>query len=95
MKKVSVKNGRTNFNVLIMLLLRVITSASCNGQQKQARAWSTDVTADNPKVKKAKKDIVGRIKELYAVIAQEKEESTERFACHTKQTIDIWNCNRK
>lgn len=83
MKKNSVKNGRMKYNVLIMLLICVITSASCNGQQKQAQVGKTDVANDNPKVEKAKKDIVGCIKELYAVIAQKKEESTERFACHT------------
>ena len=82
MRKISFKKGRTNFNVLIMLLLCVITSASCNGKQKQAQAGNTDVTADNPKVVKAKEDIVGRIKELYAVIAQKEGESTDRFACH-------------
>ncbi len=70
-------------NILIMLLLCVITSASCNSQQKQARAGTTDVAADDPKVEKAKENISGRIKELYALIAQEKEEGTERFACHT------------
>ena len=69
--------------IMVMLLLCVITSASCNSQQKQARAGTTGVVADGPKVKKAKEDIAGRIKELYTVIAQKKGESTKRFACHT------------
>jgi len=69
--------------ILILLLLCVITSASCDSQQKQVQTGSADVAADDPKVEKAKEDIVGRIKQLYALIAHENEESTERFACHT------------
>ena len=82
MKKNSVKNGRMKYNVLIMLLICVITSASCNGQQKQAQVGSKDVANDNPKVEKAKKDIVGCIKELYAG-TDRIGESNERFACHS------------
>ena len=81
MNKKTVQNSRMKFSVLIMLLLCVNSLASCNSQQKQVQA---EIAADDPKVEKAKEDIVGHIKELYAVIAQkEKEESTERFACHT------------
>ena len=67
---------------LIMLLLFVIASASCNSQQKQAQVENTDITADDSAAVKAKEDITGRIKELYAVIAR-KEEGTGYFACHT------------
>ena len=69
--------------VWIMLLVCVIALASCNGQQKQVRADSPAMATDDLKVEKAKEEIVGHIKELYAVIAQKKEESTEGFACHT------------
>ena len=69
--------------ILLLIVLCVFASTSCNSQQKQARTGTTDVVADGPKVKKAKEEIAGRIKELYALIAQKKEESTKRFACHT------------
>ncbi len=69
--------------ILILLSLCLISSASCNSQQKQVRAGNTTVAADGPKVEKAKEDIVGLIKQLYDQIAHQKEEGTERFACHT------------
>ena len=65
------------------MVLCAFASASCNSRQKQAQAVNTDITTDNPKVEKAKEDIVGYIKDLYAIIAQKKEGNTERFACHT------------
>ena len=82
MKKNSVQCGRVKSNVLIMLLICVITTASCNGKQKQAGVGSSDVATDNPKVEKAKEDIVGCIKELYAG-TDRIGESNERFACHS------------
>ena len=82
MKKNSVQCGRMKSNVLIMLLICVITTASCNGKQKQAGVGSSDVATDNPKVEKAKEDIVGCIKELYAG-TDRIGESNERFACHS------------
>ena len=69
--------------LLLLMVLCAFASASCNSQQKQAQAANTDITTDNPKVEKAKEDIVGHIKDLYAIIAQKKEGNTERFACHT------------
>ena len=80
MRKNSFQNGNMKFNILIMLLLCVNSLSSCNSQQKQSQPESA---ANDTKVEKAKEDIVGLIKELYGVIAQKKEESTERFACHT------------
>ena len=68
--------------IMIMLLLCVITSASCNSKQRQTLTGSTDVVADDPTTVKAKEDIAGRIKNLYAKIAQ-KEDGFESFACHT------------
>ena len=68
--------------IMIMLLLCVLTSASCNSKQKQASTESTGVAADDPTTAKAKEDIAGRIKGLYAKIAQ-KEEGIEGYACHT------------
>ena len=68
--------------IMIMLLLCVITSASCNSKQRQTLAGSTGVVADDPTTVKAKEDIAGRIKNLYAKIAQ-KEDGFESFACHT------------
>lgn len=68
--------------IMIMLLLCVITSASCNSKQRQTLAGSTGVVADDPTAVKAKEDIAGRIKNLYAKIAQ-REEGIESFACHT------------
>ena len=69
--------------LLLLMVLCAFASASCNSRQKQAQAANTDITTDNPKVEKAKEDIVGHIKDLYAIIAQKKEGNTERFACHT------------
>ena len=80
MRKNSFQNGKMKFNILIMLLLCVNSLSSCNSQQKQSQPENA---ANDTKVEKAKEDIVGLIKELYGVIAQKKEESTERFACHT------------
>ena len=67
---------------LFMLLLCAVTMISCDSQQKQAQTTKTDVSADDPAVEKAKEDIVGRIKKLYATIAQ-REEITDSFACRS------------
>ena len=64
------------------MVLCAFASASCNSRQKQAQATNTDITTDNPKVKKAKEEIVGHIKELYAG-TDRIGESNERFACHS------------
>ncbi len=64
------------------MVLCAFASASCNSRQKQAQATNTDITTDNPKVKKAKEEIVGHIKELYAE-TDRIGESNERFACHS------------
>ena len=59
MKKNPVQNSRMKSNVLIMLLICIISSTSRSGQQKSVRVGSTDIANDNPKVEKAKEDIVG------------------------------------
>jgi len=68
--------------LLLLMVLCAFASASCNSRQKQAQATNTDITTDNPKVKKAKEEIVGHIKELYAE-TDRIGESNERFACHS------------
>ena len=68
--------------LLLLMVLCAFASASCNSRQKQAQATNTDITTDNPKVKKAKEEIVGHIKELYAG-TDRIGESNERFACHS------------
>ena len=68
--------------LLLLMVLCAFASASCNSRQKQAQAANTDITTDNPKVKKAKEEIVGHIKELYAG-TDRIGESNERFACHS------------
>ena len=70
-------------NALILLLLLCVNYfSSCNNPQKQAPAERSEVAADDPAVVKAKEDIAGQIKSLYAVIVQS-EDDTERFGCHT------------
>ena len=59
--------------IMIMLLLCVITSASCNSKQRQTLTGSTGVVADDPTTVKAKEDIAGRIKNLYAKIAHKED----------------------
>ena len=68
--------------LLLLMVLCAFASASCNSRQKQAQATKTDITTDNPKVEKAKEEIVGHIKELYAG-TDRIGESNERFACHS------------
>ena len=85
------------------MVLCAFVSASCNSRQKQAQAANTDITTDNPKVEKAKEDIVGYIKDLYvAEYAKELEahcksllRSYQAFGAQQtafqKQTHDVLN----
>ena len=78
-------------NVLVVLLLCAFTSVSCNSQQKQSQVAGTRVAADGPMVDKAKDDIAGLVRELYATIAK-KEDDIRRFACqrwwNTVEAVD-------
>ena len=59
----------------------LMLSAYGNSVYQQVQVKTEDVVPADSTI--AKQEIVGCINELYAAIAQKKEEGTTRFACHT------------